>query len=73
MKIYELVIVLSTFYVITHLILTDTPHRVQVQVCGQVHITAAGVKPGKSGFGPGGWEGVVGGKHQAWGTGTQGQ
>lgn len=30
-------------------------------MCGQVHITAAGVKPGKSGFGPGGWEGVVGG------------
>lgn len=29
-------------------------------MCGQVHITAAGVKPGKSGFGPGGWEGVVG-------------
>ena len=42
-------------------------------MCGQVHITGAGFKPGKSGFGPGGWEGVVGERGgQAWGAGIQG-
>ena len=43
-----------------------------MQVCG--HITGAGFKPGKSGFGPAVWEGVVGERGgQAWGAGTQGQ